>query len=179
MSKSFYEYVENRIVENFDYEKIASVINEIIAEKGSITPEELQEAWFGIPGAARAAAAGIGGLGRMAKDVGGMAAKGVGSAAKGTAGALGKGAQFVGQSFKNVGSGIAQGAGQAAGAVGQAAQGVGQWAGGHMAAAKDAQAIKQIADRQKDIMSNPKFQKLSPYDQKQFLRMFSKMQQAG
>ena len=179
MARSFYEYVEHRIVENFDYRRMAAIINEHVAQKGYITPEELQEAWFGIPAAARAVAGMAGGLGRMAKDVGGMAARGVGAAAKGALGAAGKGAQFVGQSFKNVGTGLAQGAGQAAGAVGQAAQGVGQWAGGHMAAAKEAEAAKQVADRQKDLNANPNFQKLSPAEQANFNAMLAKMQQAG
>jgi len=179
MARSFYEYVENRIVENFDYNRIAAIINEHVAEKGYITPEELQEAWFGIPAAARAVAGLAGGVGRMAGDLGGMAARGAGAAARGTAGALGKGAQFVGQSFKNVGTGLAQGAGQAAGALGSAARGVGQWAGGHMSAAKEAEAAKQVADRQKDLNANPNFQKLSPAEQAQFNAMLQKMQQAG
>lgn len=74
MARSFYEYVEHRIVENLDYNRMAAIINEHVAQKGYITPEELQEAWFGIPAAARAVAGMAGGLGRMAKDVGGMAA---------------------------------------------------------------------------------------------------------
>jgi hypothetical protein len=143
MSKSFYDYVENRIVENVDYNRISEIVNQHIANKGYVTAEDLQEAWFGAPQMDRLLGRYVGGAARMAGDLGGKAAgaagqgagfvgnafknvgqgvaSGIGNAAKSAANAAGQGAGFVGNSFKNVGQGVASGVGSAANAVGDAA----------------------------------------------------------
>jgi hypothetical protein len=202
MSKSFYDYVENRIVENVDYNRISEIVNQHIANKGYVTAEDLQEAWFGIPQMARGLAGLVGGTGRMAGDIGGKAAgaagqgagfvgnafknvgqgvaSGIGSAAKSAANAAGQGAGFVGNSFKNVGQGIGNAVGGAAksglNAAGNAANAAGKWAAGHIDAATMAQAAKQVADRQRDLFANPLLKNLNSQEQAQLQALFSKMQ---
>ncbi len=90
MSKSFLEYVENRMVENFDYNEAANQINTVIAEQGHITPEQLQEVvspmW----------------LKKAARGVSGVLGAGKAIGKKLASDAIGK----VGSSFTNVGKDI-------------------------------------------------------------------------
>lgn len=102
MAKSFLEYVENRIVENFDYHEAAIEINTIIKEQGYITPVQLHELL--APKLVSKAAERLGGFLGGAKAVGG---KLVGDT-------LGK----IGSSFYNVGADTLKGMGKVAGAIG-------------------------------------------------------------
>lgn len=168
MSKSFYEYVEHRIVENTDYNAISERLNQLILEKGYVTAEDLQEAWFGIPQMARGVAALGGGLGRMAGDLGGRAAGAVGSGLQKAGSAVGGAASKLGQqAYGAVKSGLQQ--------AGQAGQAAGKWAGQHMNAAAEAQAKKQVLDRKNDLAANPLFKKLDAPTQKYLLMALDKM----
>ena len=172
MSKSFYEYVEHRIVENTDYNAISERLNQLILEKGYVTAEDLQEAWFGIPQMARGVAALGGGLGRMAGDLGGRAAGAVGSGLQKAGSAVGGAASKLGQSAMNK-------AGQAYGAAKSGLNQAGQYVGQHMDAAKNAQAKKQVLDRKNDLAANPLFKKLDAPTQKYLLMALDKMANAA
>jgi hypothetical protein len=175
MSKSFYEYVENRIIENVDYNRISEIVNQHIANKGYVTAEDLQEAWFGVPQMARVASGVLGGMGRM----GGHAAGAVGSGLQKAGSAVGSAASQLGQSAMNK-------AGQAYGAAksglnqaGQAAKSgfnqATQYAANQYNAANEAQAKKQVIDRKNDLAANPLFKKLDAPTQKYLLMALDKM----
>jgi hypothetical protein len=96
MAKSFLEYVENRIVENFDYNEAANQINTVISEQGHITPEQLHEilapAWVSAlarkAGGAMGAARSIGG--KLASDAASKVGSSFANVTKDTLGAIGK-----------------------------------------------------------------------------------------
>lgn len=168
MSRSFYEYVEHRIVENTDYNAISERLNQLILEKGYVTAEDLQEAWFGIPQMARGVAALGGGLGRIAGDLGGRAAGAVGSGLQKAGSAVGGAASQLGQSAMNK-------AGQAYGAAKSGLNQAGEYVGKHMDAAKNAQAKKQVIDRKNDIVANPLFKKLDQPTQNYIIMALDRM----
>lgn len=183
MSRSFYEYVEHRIVENTDYNAISERLNQLILEKGYVTAEDLQEAWFGIPQMARGVAALGGGLGRIAGDLGGRAAGAVGSGLQKAGSAVGGAASKLGQSAMNK-AGQAYGAAksglnQAGSTIASGAQQAGEYVGKHMDAAKNAQAKKQVLDRKNDLAANPLFKKLDAPTQKYLLMALDKMANAA
>ena len=164
MSRSFYEYVEHRIVENTDYNAISERLNQLILEKGYVTAEDLQEAWFGIPQMARAASGVLGGLGRM----GGQAAGAVGSGLQKAGSAVGGAASKLGQQALNK-------AGQAGSAIKGGFQQAGKYVGDQYTAAAEAQAKKQVMDRKNDLAANPLFKKLDVPTQKYLLMALDKM----
>ena len=182
MSKSFYEYVENRIIENVDYNRISEIVNQHIANKGYVTAEDLQEAWFGVPQMARVASGVLGGMGRMGGHAAGAVGSGLqkaGSAVGGAASQLGQSAMNkAGQAYGAAKSGLNQ-AGQAAGqAYGAAKSGIkqaGQYAANQYKAANEAQAKKQVIDRKNDLAANPLFKKLDAPTQKYLLMALDKM----
>lgn len=175
MSKSFYDYVENRIVENVDYNRISEIVNQHIANKGYVTAEDLQEAWFGVPQMARVASGVLGGMGRM----GGHAAGAVGSGLQKAGSAVGSAASQLGQSAMNKASqayGAAKsGLNQAGQAAGQAYGGAKKYVRDQYNAASEAQAKKQVIDRKNDLAANPLFKKLDAPTQKYLLMALDKM----
>jgi hypothetical protein len=174
--KSFDQYVENRIIENTDFEKLALLINTRFEENGGyITESDLAEAWFGVPGLARAASGVVGAMGGIGSDIG-KAAYRKGQAFGNAIGQAGKAVgNAVGQAGQAVGSAVGQ-AGQAVGsAVGQAGQAAGRYLGDKYQTATMQQAASQIKDRIVDIQKNPLFTKLNPEQQQNVIDALNTM----
>ena len=97
MAKSFLEYVENRVFENFDYNEAAMQINAVVSEQGHITPQQLHELLTPrfISKAAEKLGGAIGAGTAVARKLAGDAASKVGSSfynvGMDTAGAIGRG----------------------------------------------------------------------------------------
>jgi len=199
--KSFDQYVENRIIETTDFEKLAYLINAKFEENGGyITESDLAEAWFGVPSIARAASGVVGAMGGIGADIGkaagrgaqavgsavgrgaqavgsaiGQAGQAVGRGAQAVGGAVGRGAQAVGGAVGQAGQAVGRGAQAVGGAVGQAGQATGQYFSNKYQTAVMQQAASQIQDRIVDIQKNPLFTNLEPNKQQQVMNALQMM----
>lgn len=165
MAKSFYEFVEHKIVDNFDFDAYAKIINEHVAEKGYVTPEEMHEAFERLRGLVGGAARVVSGLGNVAK---GVVTRGVGSGIEAAKSA----GSAIGGAVKGAGSAIGGAVKSAGGAIAQA----GKDFGGRMAAdyqsGVEAQSKAQINAHLAQVQNQPWFLAMPKTQQDNILRAY-------
>jgi len=162
---SFREYLENRIVENTDYNKISEIVNQLILEKGYVTPEDLHE---GLYKNIDRFFTGIGNMGADVLDKTNDKLDAMGDS-------IGKGANFVGNSFRNVGTGLAKGAyGGVKGTIGDARRAM-NWVGDKMDARQNKIELAKVTKLQKDLNEDPAFKQLPVQNQMILNAIFKKM----
>lgn len=169
VTKSFHEYVKNRIVENTDYNKISDVVNELILEKGYITPEDLQE---GLMRNIGGVFSGLGKMGSSALDTTNDFLDATGDKIKS---GIKSGAQFAGNSFKNVGKGIAQGAVQGALNTGKGLKSAYGAVNNTLEKAKNSREVALVSSLQKELNNDSAFKQLPPPNQMILNSILNKM----
>ena len=168
MNKSFRKYVNNRIIEDADYNKISDAVNQLIVEKGHITPEDLQEGFGdfmrGIGGA-------FTGLGKMGSDMLDKTNDTLDSAGGKISDMANKGTRYVGNAFKNVAKDTALNAYK----TGQLAKNAYSSVNNSLEKAKNNREIVIVTGIQKELNDDSAFKKLPLQNQKILNAILNKM----